>query len=389
MNRPGLESPSASLRWSVITIVALLAGVAVSVIPSLDRVWDVGGGAFEQRASQDARNDGYYEELLDATEARGAGGWLKGPTEIAPRDWIRLHETEGVIWDDPFHRFRLRPGADLYYKGVPLSVNLSGLRDRPVATDRPEGIRRVAMVGSSVLMGSGVEVDRTFENLLEDAIADGALGDRGTVELLNFGVAGYRLDQLADVVVTRLDAFGPDAVVLVINDLGLNPNWSRHIAWLVAEERDLRHGYIRDVVADAGIESGDPPRVMASRLRPHRDRVIEGAMRTAIEWCRKREVPLVLLALAQPSKSGTFVERLESVRPLLGELGLPVIDITDAFDGHPDPESMWLAPWDRHPDAEGHALMAEGLLKKLQSEPEMADLLFGEGPGSPTGVDDG
>ena len=73
--------------------------------------------------------------------------------------------------------------ADLDYKGVPLSVNLSGLRDRPVATDKPEGIRRVAMVGASVLMGSGVEVDRTFENLLEDAIADGALGDRGTVEL--------------------------------------------------------------------------------------------------------------------------------------------------------------------------------------------------------------
>ena len=388
MNRPGVESPALAFGWSMASIALLLIGVGASLVPPLAEVWDVGGGAFERRAANDARNDGYYEELLDATEARGAGGWLKGPAEIAPPDWVRLHETEGVVWDEPFQRFRLRPGADLDYKGVPLSVNLSGLRDRPVEEVKAKGVRRIAMVGASVLMGSGVEVDRTFENLFEDAIAAGELGDRGPVEVLNFGVAGYRIDQLADVVVTRLDAFQPDAVVLVINDLALNPNWSRHIAWLVAEGRDLRYDYLRDAVAAAGIGPEDPPRVMASRLRPHRDAVIRGALETAIEWCRERGIPLVLLAVAQPSKSETFVERLELARPLLEDLGLPLVDITGAFDRHPDPESLWLAPWDRHPDAEGHALMGAELLKKLQSSPEMADLLCGEMSQVPAGVDD-
>ena len=73
---------------------------------------------------------------------------------------------------------------------------------------------------------------------------------------------------------------------------------------------------------------------------------------------------------------------------MLEDLGLPLVDITGAFDRHPDPESLWLAPWDRHPDAEGHALMGAELLKKLQSSPEMADLLCGEMSQVPAGVDD-
>ena len=389
MNRPEIESPAASFAWSTLSIVGLLAGVGVSLVPGLSGIWDIGGGAFERRVSQDARNDGYYEELLDATEARGAGGWLKGPSEIAPLDWVRLHETDGVVWDDPFQRFRLRPGADFDYKGAPLGVNALGLRDRETLLEKGDGVRRVAMVGASVLMGSGVAVEETFENRFEDAVSLGVLGDRGPVEFLNFGVAGYRLDQLADVVVERIEVFDPDAVLLVINDLALNPNWSRHVAWLVSEGRDLRYDYLREVVASAGIDADDAPRVMVSRLAPYRDQVVRGGLLVAREWCEARGIPLVLLVLAQPSATSTFSGRVEGISPLMQELGLRSLDITGAYGEHPDLEALWLRPWDRHPTSEGHALMAEGLVEKLQSDPEMADLILGPVRELPNGVDDG
>ena len=387
--QPGGETPRASVIWSFVTILLLLLGVGTSRLPGAKAVWDVGGGAFERRASQDARNDGYYEELLDAGEQRGRGGWFTTPSETAPADWPRLHETDGVLWDEPFQRFRLRPGANESYKGAPLGVNDLGLRDRPASIERAPGVRRVAMVGASILMGSGVPVDLTFENQVEDAVASGVLGDRGPVEFLNFGVAGYRIDQLADVVLTRLEAFEPDVVVMVLNDLALNPNWSRHIAWLLQEDRDLRYDFIRRAVDLAGVDGDDEPRVVSARLASQRDAVIEGSLRAARAWCEARDIPLVLLSLAQPSRTTTFPERLDGVRPLIGRLGLEMLEIADAFDGHPDPESLWLEPWDRHPTAEGHRIMAERLLDELESRPDLADQVLGPARSGTDGARDG
>lgn len=375
--RRGGESRGQVVLWSVVTIAGLGLGVGASKVPALSTVWDVAGGGFERRESQDARNDGYYEELLDAGEQRGRGGWFTTPAEMAPADWPRLHETDGVVWDEPFQRFRLRPGADLDYKGARLGVNELGLRDRPTTIEKPAGTRRVAMVGASILMGSGVPVGETFENRVEDAVAQGVLGNRGPVEFLNFGVAGYRLDQLADVVVSRLEPFDPDAVVLVLNDLAVNPNWSRHIAWLVQESRDLRHDFVRDAVAAAGVSSDDDARVLAARLEPQRDAVIEGALRLAIDWCEARDIPLVLMTLAQPSRTSTFPDRVDEIRPLLDALDLEILEVADAFDTHPDPESLWIRPWDRHPTSEGNRILAERLLQAMRSRSDLTDRILG------------
>ena len=145
-----------------------------------------------------------------------------------------------------------------------------------------------------------------------------------------------------------------------------------------------------DVVIDAaGVQQGDEPRVMAAKLRPHRDAVVRGSLELAASWCERRGIPLVLLALAQPSSTGAFRTRLDEIRPLVGDVGLEIVDITDAYDGHGDPESLWLRPWDRHPTSEGHALMAARLAELLQSRPELADLLLGPRRDRGVGASDG
>ena len=207
-------------------------------------------------------------------------------------DWPRLHETDGVLWDEPFQRDSGSPGADFEsYKG-------RAGDERPRASGSP-GVDREGTRGPpggdgrrSVLMGSGVPVDLTFENRSRTRSPRGVLGDREPVEFLNFGVAGYRIDQLADVVLTRLEAFEPDVVVMVLNDLALNPNWSRHIAWLLQEDRDLGYDFIRREVDLAGVDGGRAE-VVSARLASQRDAVIEGSLgaggivvrTTTSPWC--------------------------------------------------------------------------------------------------------
>lgn len=394
MRRLGGETRATMRFWSVLTLVLLGIGAILSFGGGGDwagRIWDVAGGAFAQAKAQDARNNGYYEDLLNAGEVRGGGAWFAGPAEIPTFGWLRLHETDGVIWDDPFQRFRLRPNANLDYKGAPLGVNADGLRDRPVDPD-PD-VRRVAFVGASILMGSGVPVDLVFENRIEDLVDTGAFGARSAVQFLNFGVAGYRIDQLADVVERRIAAFEPDAVVFIINDLGLNPNWSRHLVRLLTEGRDLRYDYLREVVEEAGVDGDQPGLRITAGLKPYRDRVFFAALELVDEWCRRRDLPLIFLVVAQPSPTDTFSRRFAEVRDRVAEIGRPIVDITDAFDDVARPESLWIRPWDRHPTAEGHALMANRLEDAIRSDDVVAEALLGpvlenangdaHGPGRP------
>lgn len=394
MTRLGGETRATMRFWSVLTLVVLGFGAILSFRGEggwASQAWDVAGGAFARREAQDARNNGYYEDLLNAGEVRGGGAWFSGPSEIPTLGWLRLHETDAVIWDEPYQRFRLRPNANPDYKGAPLGVNADGLRDRPV--NLAPDVRRVAFVGASILMGSGVPVDLVFENRIEDLVNTGAFGARSEVQFLNFGVAGYRLNQLVDVVERRIGAFDPDAVVFIINDLALNPNWSRHLVRLLTEGRDLRYDYLREVIEEAGVDGDQPAMQITARLKPFRDRVFFEALKRVDQWCRQRDLPLVFLVVAQASPTDTFNRRFAEVRDWVAELGRPILDITDAFDGVARPESLWIRPWDRHPTSEGHALMASRLENAIRSDDVVAEVLFGpelenangdaNGPGRP------
>lgn len=381
MSRLVAESPRSVAVRSIVSIAALLAiGVALSRHGGF--AWKAASGEVARARAEDRRTAGYYEDLLDAGRDLGAASWTAGASDPVPADWLKLHDTDGVVWDDPFQRFRLRPNANLDYKGVPLGVSDLGLRDRPSTQARRPDVRRVALVGSSILMGSGVPVGSTFENLVEDAIALGALGDRGEVELLNFAVAGYRFDQLVDVVLARVEPFDPDAVVVVLNDLALNPNWMRHLVWLLDEDRDLRYDGLRTLVEDAGIGPGDTVAAMTVKLEPHRNAMLAWGLGEIRRWSTERGIPVMLLVVSQPGVADRFGERVAEIEDLLAAGGLPRLSLLAAYEGVVDPATLWLRPWDRHPTADGHRLLADEWIDQWRRQARLADLILGPDRGS-------
>ena len=60
---------------------------------------------------------------------------------------------------------------------------------------------------------------------------------------------------------------------------------------------------------------------------------------------------------------------------------VPLLDLTGAFD-EDDPNELALAPWDDHPNAEGHKLIFYALARALVADAGLSRLLFGaEGGG--------
>jgi hypothetical protein len=50
--------------------------------------------------------------------------------------------------------------------------------------------------------------------------------------------------------------------------------------------------------------------------------------------------------------------------------GFDVIDLSDVYEGS-DRESLWVAEWDAHPNARGHALVGSRLYQRLREKPHL------------------
>ncbi len=122
--------------------------------------------------------------------------------------------------DNPRLRFELRPGGAARAE-VEYHVNELGLRGPETTLEKPPGVRRIAVLGDSIAFGYWVSdeqgVARQLEALLGATV--GANGDR--IEVLNFGVPGYNLEQEIEALRSKALAYSPDLVIVLfcLNDL--------------------------------------------------------------------------------------------------------------------------------------------------------------------------
>ena len=120
--------------------------------------------------------------------------------------------------DDPRLRFELRPGG-LARGEVEYRVNELGLRGPETTLEKPPGVRRVAVLGDSIAFGYWVADEQGFARQLEALLRSAPGGSE--VEVLNFGVPGYNLEQEIEALRMKALAFSPDVVVVLfcLNDL--------------------------------------------------------------------------------------------------------------------------------------------------------------------------
>ena len=58
----------------------------------------------------------------------------------------------------------------------------------------------------------------------------------------------------------------------------------------------------------------------------------------------------------------------------MAEAKIPWLDCTNAYEGYFE-RTLWVSPYDNHPNAKGHALIARCVLSRLESHPLVAPLL--------------
>lgn len=301
---------------------------------------------------------------------------------------------------DPLIGFRLVPGnprqryvnADGTETQVAYTINAEGWRGRPVREQKPPGTLRIAVLGDSFVFGTGVPDEGTLPRTLERDFEEQPLpGLR--VQVLNFGVPGYGIEQLLPRLERDAARYDPDVVLvcLYINDavatepnekgdrrIPVEPNLATpQMEWIdrlgltsnLAEPMELtppaqrrmfairKVSRLADLIAD---------RLFLELFSEHTLRVYEHRWRAdGPGWKRVVEV---LAELKHRSEQSGFQLQL-AFYPLLdgldhypyreihgrvgatcAELGVPFHDLLEPL-GDLEPSSLWAHVHDHHPNA--------------------------------------
>lgn len=318
---------------------------------------------------------------------------------VPPRNVTNVPESIRAPAPTPDLPYLLRPGAEVVHRfgssprgyldeggSLTYRINALGWRSSPLDPEKRPGSFRILGLGDSITFGTGVREEDLFLSRLRDALERDA---PGRYEVWNLGIMGFNTAHEVALLRHAGLALDPDLVVLcyVLNDA----------------ETVLPRALVRSLGLDSerprGARAGDrSPSLLLDHLRARvedetvRRRTIritqayyrddspgwiqvQGALHDAAGLARREGFALAVVIfplLWQLDDDYPFAEAHARVAVAAERLGIPVLDLFDAFRGRDGP-SLWVHPTNQHPNEEAHAIAAEALGRFLREERLLGD----------------
>jgi lysophospholipase L1-like esterase len=283
-------------------------------------------------------------------------------TEYALRYWFRHVRSSGNA-------------GDYFAQHQPqISRNSLGYRDRELGPKDPHRCR-IVVVGDSFTWGQGIETSERFSNLLE-----GFLGPR--YEVLNFGIPGHDMPQHLEVL-DQVLPLHPDFVLLqlFINDFetaqmkrprphplisdGAARGWGRSSALY-----DLASGPWVQIQEATGLAESYVHYLDRNLRDPHAPnaQIAFGMLRQFLEKAKAAGVGVGVVLFPMTDAMGPngshypvgFIH--DRTRQIAADEGVPYLDLLPAFSTYKDPKTLWVSPFDAHPNAIANKRAAQEIL---------------------------
>jgi hypothetical protein len=286
----------------------------------------------------------------------------------------------------------LRPGVATTYLGLPVHVNRLGVRGPEVERAPRHGVRRILVLGDSVVFGQGIGEAETVTAVLERRL--NAAGT-GAWEVLNAGAPGYDAVAEAQFLETAGLALEPSAVVVgtSLNDYDPAPAFSPLgiltrrdpresgladrsefvvlLRWLVAWARgELWHQMTAPAPRAPASTAGLDQVVEAGHLRFYHQPThaewerLRGAFVDLARTARARGLPVLVAIFPERYQVGGAAPDLTPQRRLLelcGETALRCLDLQPAFAATGG--DLFLDA--QHPSARGLEVAAAAIAEEL------------------------
>ncbi len=309
---------------------------------------------------------GYYENILGVSRVNSQlwEVYMQKPLSTDDNDpqasALRVKNTNDFLKEE------LRPNISVTFHNAPFHTNSWGMRDREYTQQKAPGTYRIAILGGSYVMGTGVGDNQTFENLVEDQLNKNDAGKPyGKYELLNFASGGYTILQDLMLLENKAFQFQPDAVFLIANprdgDFAVH-----HLEERVKSGVEIPYVGLRDILAKAGVTKETDGPEADKRLSPYKRDIIAWTYRQMMADCQAHNVKCVWVYLTMPGSNAHETDAL-GMESLAQEDGFITLNLSGVYDGVPA-ESITLSSYDEHPNAEGHQLIADRLYQVLHQK---------------------
>jgi hypothetical protein len=362
---------SATVNGGLILFVFLLGSPAVYTrLPERASLLlgDLSTARLSQRDALQLQK-GYYEDLT------GVDRFNSDLWEIyskRPTDWPTIQDTEAARMTDDFRIVELLPSKKIDFHGAEFTTNRWGMRDQEYEQIPGPNTYRIAMVGPSFVMGSGVGDDEVFEAVLEVHLNE--LNDHETYEkyeILNFGVAGFSSLQELWIFEDQALSFEPAALFFVSHQIEEEVT-VRNLVQSVTTGVEIPYDDLVEVAGKAGVQQGMSQSEGERLLKPYGEEILAWVYHRFVEIAGERGITPVWIfmpTLEFPLDAGEKTR----LAGMAEEAGFITLDLADVYDNQ-DIGSVIVAEWDRHPNAKGNQLIAARLFKALQEKEELIQM---------------
>jgi hypothetical protein len=112
------------------------------------------------------------------------------------------------------------------------------------------------------------------------------------------------------------------------------------------------------------VDARTPERWATRRLAPYVDEIVSWSYARIVETCRERGIEPIWVFVPTLSEGEGKGDAAARLREHAEAAGFRTVVLERLYEGVA-PESLFVAPWDQHPNAQGHERIADGMFRAL------------------------
>lgn len=261
------------------------------------------------------------------------------------------------------------PNASSFLMGAQMTINEHGLRDEPLPLVKPDNELRILMLGDSLTVGWGVDVQDTTSNILESELSRTFTDKK--VQVINTGVGNYNTSMEVGYFLQRGYKFQPDLVVLnyFINDAEPTPKRKSHSVFDASYAYVLLRGRT-DVLSRQVFNRPDWQDYYSNLYETDNPglRVAEESIGRLAKYCADNNIPLLIANYPElhETRDYPFDNVRDWLKALSAKLGVAYVDLFPAIEGE-EPASLWVSENDAHPNRKANDLFVERMIPSVLS----------------------
>ncbi len=297
---------------------------------------------------------GYYNEILKGKDI-ASQHWGRGFKNTKKKDlFIDLDivkAADNVMLND------FIPNSEGLFKGKKMTINRWGFRDQDYEKIPPPNTIRIAIVGSSPAMGTGVEDSEVFERLTEQRLNKNFGSDSLNFELLNFAQSSICTYHFVYQLENKIRHFQPDYLLTI-----------EHCRSFSGFAKKMERILEADVPLYAGLDSiVQAKNITLKSIRSESEKEKKGKL--LADWgyqelrrlCKKYAIDPIWVFLPSPNKDNFLDDYLQIVQAAGYDDIISMEDIYQNYNQH----LLQVSVEDKHPNAQAHQIISERLYDEM------------------------